>query len=124
MANLAGGDQHGEDDARLLEGLSVGKGCIRYGRPEQMDPGVVRALLAGPPLTRSLSASADCQRAPRGQGAYFNRLERLRDRIKLETAAENIVSSDPLGRGNDLIPRHVRILTERTVWGWPLWHAR
>jgi uncharacterized protein YdhG (YjbR/CyaY superfamily) len=34
-------------NARLLEGLSVGKGCIRYGRPEQMDPGVVRALLAG-----------------------------------------------------------------------------
>jgi uncharacterized protein YdhG (YjbR/CyaY superfamily) len=28
-----------------LEGLSVGKGCVRYRRPEQIDPEVVRALL-------------------------------------------------------------------------------
>lgn len=31
----------------LLDGLSVGKGCIRYRRPEQIDPEVVRKLLAG-----------------------------------------------------------------------------
>ncbi len=31
----------------LLESLSVGKGCIRYKRPEQMDPKVIRKLLAG-----------------------------------------------------------------------------
>ena len=34
-------------NAHLLDGLSVGKGCIRYRRPEQIDPGVVRRLLAG-----------------------------------------------------------------------------
>lgn len=34
-------------NAHLLDGLSVGKGCIRYKRPEQIDPTVVRALLAG-----------------------------------------------------------------------------
>ena len=34
-------------NARLLEGLSVGKGCIRFRRPEQVDPTVVRPLLAG-----------------------------------------------------------------------------
>ena len=28
-----------------LAGLSVGKGCIRFRRPEQIDPEVVRALL-------------------------------------------------------------------------------
>lgn len=34
-------------NAHLLDGLAVGKGCIRYKRPEQIDPAVVRALLAG-----------------------------------------------------------------------------
>jgi uncharacterized protein YdhG (YjbR/CyaY superfamily) len=34
-------------NARLLEGLSTGKGCIRFRRPEQLDPEVVRPLLAG-----------------------------------------------------------------------------
>jgi hypothetical protein len=29
-----------------LEGPSVGKGCIRYGRPQQIEPEVVRRLLA------------------------------------------------------------------------------
>jgi hypothetical protein len=29
-----------------LAGLSVGKGCIRYRRPEQMDVDVVRSVLA------------------------------------------------------------------------------
>ena len=29
-----------------LDGLSVGKGCIRFRRPEQIDPEIVRALLA------------------------------------------------------------------------------
>ena len=33
-------------NAHLLEGLSVGKGCIRYARPEQVDPEIVRPLLA------------------------------------------------------------------------------
>ena len=33
-------------NAERFEGLSVGKGCIRYARPEQIDPDVVRALLA------------------------------------------------------------------------------
>jgi uncharacterized protein YdhG (YjbR/CyaY superfamily) len=28
-----------------LAGLSVGKGCIRFRRPEQIDPEIVRALL-------------------------------------------------------------------------------
>jgi uncharacterized protein YdhG (YjbR/CyaY superfamily) len=31
--------------AGRLDGLSVGKGCIRFRRPEQIDPGTVRALL-------------------------------------------------------------------------------
>ena len=34
-------------NAHLLGNLSVGKGCIRFRRPEQIDPDVVRALLAG-----------------------------------------------------------------------------
>lgn len=34
-------------NAHLLGGLPVGKGCIRYRRPEQLDPTVVRALLSG-----------------------------------------------------------------------------
>ena len=34
-----------EANAHLLEGLPVGKSCIRYRRPEQIDPEVVRALL-------------------------------------------------------------------------------
>lgn len=34
-------------NVHLLDGLSLGKGCIRYERPEQIDPKVVRALLAG-----------------------------------------------------------------------------
>ena len=29
-----------------LAGLSVGKGCIRYRRPDQLDAGVVRSILA------------------------------------------------------------------------------
>ena len=33
------------NEARLA-GLSVGKGCIRFRRPEQMDSAVVRSLLA------------------------------------------------------------------------------
>lgn len=33
-------------NAQLLDGLSVGKGCIRYRRPDQIDPGAVRALMA------------------------------------------------------------------------------
>jgi uncharacterized protein YdhG (YjbR/CyaY superfamily) len=31
--------------AEQLAGLSVGKGCIRYRRPDQIDPTTVRALL-------------------------------------------------------------------------------
>jgi uncharacterized protein YdhG (YjbR/CyaY superfamily) len=34
-------------NAHLLDGLSVGKGCIRFKRPEQIDPTVVRPLLSG-----------------------------------------------------------------------------
>lgn len=34
-------------NARLLDGLSVGKGCIRFKRQEQIDPAVVRPLLSG-----------------------------------------------------------------------------
>ena len=30
----------------LLKGLSVGKGCIRYSRPEKIDFGVVQKLLS------------------------------------------------------------------------------
>src|SRR5688500_10414467 len=33
-------------NAHLLNGLSVGKSCIRYRRVDQIDPGVVRKLLA------------------------------------------------------------------------------
>jgi uncharacterized protein YdhG (YjbR/CyaY superfamily) len=33
-------------NAQLLNGLSVGKGCIRYRRVDQIDPAVVRKLLA------------------------------------------------------------------------------
>ena len=33
-------------NADRLAGLSVGKGCIRFRRPEQIDPELVRALLA------------------------------------------------------------------------------
>jgi uncharacterized protein YdhG (YjbR/CyaY superfamily) len=36
-----------EANAHLLNGLSVGKGCIRYKRVEQIDPVVVHKLLAG-----------------------------------------------------------------------------
>jgi uncharacterized protein YdhG (YjbR/CyaY superfamily) len=36
-----------EANARHLEGLSVGKGCIRFKRPEQIDPTIVRPLLSG-----------------------------------------------------------------------------
>ena len=32
-------------NAQRLGGLSVGKGCIRFRRPEQIDPATVRALL-------------------------------------------------------------------------------
>jgi hypothetical protein len=35
-----------EANAHLLDGLSMGKGCIRYGRPEQIDPKVICRLLA------------------------------------------------------------------------------
>ena len=31
--------------AERLAGLSLGKGCVRFGRPEQIDATVVRALL-------------------------------------------------------------------------------
>ena len=31
--------------AGRLEGLSLGKGCVRFRRPEQVDPAVVRELL-------------------------------------------------------------------------------
>lgn len=31
--------------AERLTGLSVGKGCIRFRRPEQIDPATIRALL-------------------------------------------------------------------------------
>jgi uncharacterized protein YdhG (YjbR/CyaY superfamily) len=34
-----------EANAERLAGLSVGKGCIRFRRPEQIDPETVRALL-------------------------------------------------------------------------------
>jgi len=34
-----------EANAGRLAGLSVGKGCIRFRRPEQIDPDTVRALL-------------------------------------------------------------------------------
>ncbi len=33
-------------NADRLAGLSVGKGCVRFRRPEQVDPELVRALLA------------------------------------------------------------------------------
>jgi uncharacterized protein YdhG (YjbR/CyaY superfamily) len=33
-------------NAHLLAGLSVGKGCIRFKRPDQIDPTVVRPLLS------------------------------------------------------------------------------
>ena len=33
------------ENAHLLEGLSVGKGCIRFRRPEQVDERLVSALL-------------------------------------------------------------------------------
>lgn len=36
-----------EANAHLLGGLSVGKGCIRFERPEQVDPAIVRPLLSG-----------------------------------------------------------------------------
>ncbi len=36
-----------EANARLLDGLSVGKGCFRFKRPEQIDPAIVRPLLSG-----------------------------------------------------------------------------
>jgi uncharacterized protein YdhG (YjbR/CyaY superfamily) len=36
-----------EANTNLLDGLSVGKGCIRFKRPEQIDPTVVRPLLSG-----------------------------------------------------------------------------
>jgi uncharacterized protein YdhG (YjbR/CyaY superfamily) len=36
-----------EANAHLLDGLSVGKGCIRFKRPEQIDPTIVRPLLSG-----------------------------------------------------------------------------
>ena len=32
-------------NADRLRGLSVGKGCVRYERPDQIEPDVVRALL-------------------------------------------------------------------------------
>ncbi len=35
-----------EANASRLEGLSVGKGCIRFRRPEQIDEETVRLLLA------------------------------------------------------------------------------
>jgi uncharacterized protein YdhG (YjbR/CyaY superfamily) len=35
-----------EANASRLESLSVGKGCIRFRRPDQIDPHTVRALLS------------------------------------------------------------------------------
>jgi uncharacterized protein YdhG (YjbR/CyaY superfamily) len=35
-----------EANAARLEGLSVGKGCVRFRRPDQIDPHAVRALLS------------------------------------------------------------------------------
>jgi uncharacterized protein YdhG (YjbR/CyaY superfamily) len=35
-----------EANVERLAGLSVGKGCIRFRRPEQIDPTTVRALLS------------------------------------------------------------------------------
>jgi uncharacterized protein YdhG (YjbR/CyaY superfamily) len=35
-----------EANAERLTGLSVGKGCVRFRRPEQIDPTMVRALLS------------------------------------------------------------------------------
>jgi uncharacterized protein YdhG (YjbR/CyaY superfamily) len=35
-----------------LAGLSLGKGCIRYRRPEQLDPDVVRSILEMTVATR------------------------------------------------------------------------
>ena len=35
-----------EANTHLLNGLSVGKGCIRFKRPEQIDPAIVRPLLS------------------------------------------------------------------------------
>ena len=48
-------------NTNLLDGLSVGKGCIRFNRPEQIDPTVVRPLLSGAaadtgPIRRSWAA--------------------------------------------------------------------
>jgi uncharacterized protein YdhG (YjbR/CyaY superfamily) len=34
-----------EANAERLAGLSLGKGCVRFARPEQVDPAVVRELL-------------------------------------------------------------------------------
>jgi uncharacterized protein YdhG (YjbR/CyaY superfamily) len=34
-----------EANAERLAGLSVGKGCVRFRRPEQIDPATVRMLL-------------------------------------------------------------------------------
>ncbi len=34
-----------QSHAELLEGLSVGKGCIRYSKPSKMDFNVIRQLL-------------------------------------------------------------------------------
>jgi len=44
-------------NTNLLDGLSVGKGCIRFKRPEQIDPTAVRPLLSG--------AAADTDRSAR-----------------------------------------------------------
>ena len=44
-------------NTNLLDGLSVGKGCIRFKHPEQIDPTVVRPLLSG--------AAADTGRSAR-----------------------------------------------------------
>ncbi len=41
------------DHREALAGLSVGKGCIRYRRPEQVDLDVVRRLLAATAATRA-----------------------------------------------------------------------
>jgi uncharacterized protein YdhG (YjbR/CyaY superfamily) len=35
-----------EANTHLLNGLSVGKGCIHFKRPEQIDPAIVRPLLS------------------------------------------------------------------------------
>ncbi len=47
-----------EANTYLLDGLSVGKGCIRFKRPEQVDPAIVRPCCPVLPPIPVRSASA------------------------------------------------------------------